>query len=108
RFGTEVTTAEYDEATGTWALEIDAEDGSKEHLTTNVVVAATGLFNLPKMPDIPGIDEYEGELVHTTRWGAEHTAAGKRTAVIGNGSTGVQLLSKIASEASHVDVFVRT
>jgi len=108
RFGVEVKRAVWNEEAKSWHLELESKDGSREELDANVVVAASGLFNLPKIPDIPGIHDFEGELVHTTQWGPEHTVKGKRAAVIGNGSTGVQLLSRIAEDADHVDVYVRT
>jgi len=57
----------------------------------NFVVSAAGLFATPKTLDIAGADDFHGELLRSTEWGEQHTARGKRVAVIGNGSTGVQL-----------------
>lgn len=108
RFSTEVRTAEFDERTSTWQLRIRNTNGQEETHTAAVVVSASGLFSVPKMPDIPGIDDYDGTLVHTTRWTGSERIKDARVAVIGNGSTGVQILSRLATEARQVSVFQRT
>ena len=61
------------------------------------------------MPDYPGIDDFAGECYHTGRWPHEKVFfAGKRVAVIGTGSSGIQSIPEIAKEADHVTVFQRT
>lgn len=107
RFDVEVTKAHFDEAESRWRLEL-VRDGAVEQLTADVVVSAAGLFSTPKFPDIPGVDEYEGQLFHTTAWGIDYDATGRRIAVIGNGSTGVQLVPKLAQTADQLYAFQRT
>jgi 4-hydroxyacetophenone monooxygenase len=107
-FDHDVKTAVFDEKSSTWSLAIAGEGGELKTVESNFVVAASGLFGVPKNIEFEGAHEFEGEIVHTTNWTPETTVEGKRVAVIGNGSTGVQLLSRVASEASHVDVYQRT
>lgn len=79
--------------------------------TSHFFVEAAGRLNVPKFPNIPGIDtEYKGTLVHTSQWTDEFTrkVAGKRIAVIGNGASGQQFLANIVDQPAHVDHYVRS
>jgi cation diffusion facilitator CzcD-associated flavoprotein CzcO len=62
----------------------------------------------PHVPNIPGLDSFGGDVLHSARWDDSVTTAGKRVAVIGSGSTGVQLVSSLQPEAAHIAHFVRT
>jgi len=72
------------------------------------VLAATGVLHHPSMPDIAGIDSFEGAIFHSARW--DHTAPldGKRVAVVGSGSTGVQIVSGLAERAGRLQHFQRS
>ncbi|MFJ3212588.1 flavin-containing monooxygenase [Streptomyces flaveolus] len=107
-FDSEVSSARFDEDTDRWEAVVTDGSGRTTTVRSNLYVAASGLFGVPKEIPFDGAEEFEGEVVHTTRWNPEVTCAGRRVAVIGNGSTGVQLLSKVAAEAAHVDVYQRT
>jgi cation diffusion facilitator CzcD-associated flavoprotein CzcO len=61
----------------------------------------------PFIPEIPGLDSFTGPVVHTARWSGIETA-GKRLAVIGTGSTGVQVFSALQPDVAHITHFVRT
>jgi 4-hydroxyacetophenone monooxygenase len=107
RFRTEVTAGTFDATTGSWSLQIDSETGSYvDHRT--VVISASGLFATPKLPNIPGVDHFGGTVFHTTAWPGFEPVDGKRIAIVGNGSTGVQLMPALAGRAAHVSVFQRT
>ncbi|MEM7413094.1 MAG: NAD(P)/FAD-dependent oxidoreductase [Myxococcota bacterium] len=108
RLGHDLEDARFDEATSSWQLVFRGNDGERVERRANVVVSAAGLFSKPKRLDIEGIDAYEGGLVHPTRWTNDIDVRGKRVAVIGNGSSGVQLLARVANEAAQVHVFQRT
>jgi len=108
QFGVEVTKASFDEADSAWRLELSRAGDPAEQLTADVVVSAAGLFSTPKFPDIPGIEDFEGQLFHTTAWDIDYDASERRIAVIGNGSTGVQLVPKLAKTAAQVFAFQRT
>lgn len=59
------------------------------------------------MPDIPGVETFKGELVHSMRWKKEYDTKGKRVALIGGGSTGIQILPKIQPTAARVDHYMK-
>ena len=100
--------ARFDDDSSSWHLEFKRSDGERVERDVNVIVSAAGVFSKRKLPEIAGIDEFEGTTLHPTQWTSEHDVRGKRVAVIGNGSTGVQLLAPVAEQAEHVSVFQRT
>ncbi|MEM9175507.1 MAG: NAD(P)/FAD-dependent oxidoreductase [Myxococcota bacterium] len=100
--------ARFDESSSRWSLGFSRSDGTQVTHEANVVVSAAGLFSTPTTPDLPGKESFEGEILHPTQWTSAHSASGKRVAVVGNGSTGVQLLSPIAEAADQTIVFQRT
>lgn len=108
RFEHDLEKATFDAQRSIWKLTLRRADGTREEREVQVVVTASGLFSTPKLPDIPGIDEFGGTILHPTQWTREHDVRGKRVAVVGNGSTGVQLLAPVAEQARHVSVFQRT
>ncbi len=105
RFGARVTSADYDEGSGSW--HVVTADGPA--VTARFVVAATGVLSVPYLPDIPGRDEFAGEMYHTGRW-PEHPVdlVGKRVAVVGTSSSGVQVVAAIAGEVASLTVYQRT
>jgi 4-hydroxyacetophenone monooxygenase len=107
RFGSEVKKATFDEARDKWVVEYDTADG-RETIEANYVINGVGTFTNPKFPNFEGLESFEGEVLHPARWPEGVDFTGKRVAVIGNGSTGVQLLAPVAAQADHVDVFQRT
>ncbi|MGV9743981.1 flavin-containing monooxygenase [Rhodococcus zopfii] len=107
RFGSDVTQARFDEPTQCWTLTVKGEESVTE-AEANVVVAASGVFATPRELSVEGVSDFTGQIVHTARWNEDVEYAGKKIAVIGNGSTGVQLLSKIAEKAESVTVYQRT
>lgn len=108
RLGHDLEHARFDEARSVWRLRFRRPDGGRVEREANAIISAAGLFSKPKLPDIPGVDVFEGRIVHPTQWTQDLDVRGKRVAVIGNGSSGVQLLAPVAAEADHVAVFQRT
>jgi cation diffusion facilitator CzcD-associated flavoprotein CzcO len=104
RTGVEVTGAAYDEETGTWRVETD----TGETLTADFLVAAVGQLSRPSIPDLPGIDTFEGPAFHSARWDHDVDLAGKRVAVIGTGASAIQFVPGIQPVAGHVTVFQRS
>ena len=101
---TEVRAAHFDEAKRLWSIETD----KGEKVTTRYFVMAGGCISTAQVPKIDGLDSYEGESYHTGRWPHEKVSfQGKRIAVIGTGSTGIQAIPVIAKEAKHLTVFQR-
>ena len=107
KFDHDLQKATFDEARDVWVLEFATADGTATY-DANYVVNGVGTFANPKFPSFDGLDSFSGQVVHPARWPADFDATGKRVAVIGNGSTGVQLLEQVANQAAHVSVFQRT
>ena len=104
-FNTRVRAARFDEAGGRWELHTD--DGALA--TSQFCVMATGALSIPRLPDLPGIESFTGEIYHTGAW--PHTDVsftGKRVGVIGTGSSGIQAIPAIARQAEKLVVFQRT
>ena len=91
-FNRSLKKATFDEDRNIWVLEVDFPDGV-ETIECNYLVNAVGTFTNPNYPNFEGQESFEGQILHPSRWPADFDASGKRIAVIGNGSTGVQLLS---------------
>ena len=108
RFRTSVEQAVYDETAGLWRVRLRASDGSEETLEANVVITAVGQLNRPKLPDIPGLDSFEGISFHSAEWEHEHDFAGKRVAVIGTGASAFQFVPEIADQPTELLVFQRS
>ncbi len=108
RLGHDLVEARFDDDTALWRVTFRLADGTTVSHDVNVIVSAAGLFANPKLPDFPGIEAFGGQVIHPTRWPDGLDLSDKRVAVIGNGSTGVQLLGRVAEMSQHVDVFQRT
>ena len=104
-FDTRVTSAVLDEETLHWTVTTDSDERVRAHF----VVMATGPLSAALTPDFPGLDSFRGEVYHTAHWPHESVDfTGKRVAVIGTGSSGVQSIPIIAEQAEHLYVFQRT
>lgn len=101
RFNTEVTGAAYED--GGWRLTTSDDD----LIEVDFVVMATGVLHHPNIPEIPGLGDFGGRVLHSAQWDDSVSAEQKRVAVIGTGSTGVQLVSAFQREAAHVTLFAR-
>ena len=108
RFGTEVTGAEWDDDAGRWCVAIRSADGEVDALDARFVISAVGSLNIPKMPDIEGMDTFAGPSFHSTRWPEGFDHRGTRFALVGAGASGFQIAPTIAEDVEHLDVFQRT
>jgi cation diffusion facilitator CzcD-associated flavoprotein CzcO len=104
RFNTTVEGARWDEDAQVWRLAL----AGGETLSTQYLIVATGFLCQPKMPDIPGIETFGGRIVHTAVWDDDFSPTGRRAAVIGTGSTGVQVVPELAKEVAELTVYQRT
>ena len=103
RFSTAVETAVWDQDRA--AYRVRTRDG-EEHLFS-AVVSCVGFLNRPRYPDWPGLGTFAGPKFHTARWEPEHDLAGRTVALVGTGSTAIQITAKLAEVAKHVDVYQR-
>ena len=105
RVGAKVTSAVYDEPSGTWT--VTTGDGAR--FRSRFLVAATGVLSVPYFPQVDGRHDFRGESYHTGLWPLEPVEfAGKSVAVIGTGSSGVQLVPAIADQVASLTVYQRT
>ncbi len=105
QFDTRVTAATFDEQRRTWRVTTD----TGAHLSSRYVVMATGCLSMATAPRLAGEETFKGATYHTGRW--PHAGVdfrGKRVAVVGTGSSGIQAIPRIAAEADHLTVFQRT
>jgi cation diffusion facilitator CzcD-associated flavoprotein CzcO len=110
RFGSKVTSAMYDEPSGTWAVTTaDSTTGDGTTIHARFLVAATGVLSVPYIPDIPGREQFRGVQHHTGRWPAEPVdVVGKRVAVVGTSSSGVQVVAAIVDEVASLNIYQRS
>ena len=104
RFNTTVEGARWDDDAQVWRVAL----AGGETLDAQFLVAATGFLSQPRLPDIPGIDTFAGRIIHTADWDDSYSVQGRRAAVIGTGSTGVQVIPELAKKASELTVYQRT
>lgn len=105
QFETKVVSATFDEASGRWTVTTDRGDV----ISAQYCIMATGLISAPVDPVFEGLDSFAGEQYMTSRWPQkEPTFSGKRVAVIGTGSSGIQVISEVAKEAGQLYVLQRT
>ena len=102
---TTVTKAHFNEATNRWDVETDKGD----RITAKFLVTGLGILSAPNKPPFPGEERFKGRILQTANWPREPIDfRGKRVGVIGNGSTGVQVIADLASQVEHLTLFQRT
>ena len=104
RFSTRVENAVWNEKSTKWRI-----GTSSGPIECRFLIMASGCLSVPKTPDVPGADNFDGEVYFTSRWPHDGVDFhGKRVAVIGTGSSGLQSIPIIAAQASQLTVFQRT
>ena len=104
RFGSELVDAAYDEPTATWRVHTAGGDT----LASRVLICAMGPLHRPNIPDLPGIDRFQGPVFHTAQWDAAADLRDKRVAVIGTGASAIQIVPEIAPLVRELTLFQRT
>jgi cyclohexanone monooxygenase len=105
QLNTRVTGASWDADSASWT--VATSDGAR--VTARYFVSAAGCLSEFQVPDLPGLDSFEGPWYHTARWPREGVDfTGQRVGLIGTGSTGIQVAPEIAAVAEHLYVFQRT
>ncbi|KAL2813639.1 hypothetical protein BDW59DRAFT_154698 [Aspergillus cavernicola] len=102
QFNTELLSAKRNPEDYTWGVET-----SQGPFQCHYLITALGLLSEPNWPNIPGRELFRGDLYHTSRWPDKYDFTGKRVAVIGNGATGIQLITRIAPEVGSLLCFQR-
>lgn len=104
RLNTPVVTAQWDDSTRTWSL----RTGAGEKLDFDVVVSAVGMLNVPKLPEIPGREDFGGDAFHSARWSTDFDPAGRDIAIVGSGASAVQIVPKLAPQVRRLYLFQRS
>lgn len=93
----------WDERAQRWHLQTSQGD-----FTARAVIAGTGPLSQPSVPDLPGLDRFQGVWFHSARWRHDHPLAGRHVAVVGTGASAVQVIPEIAATVASLRVFQRT
>ncbi|GAA5171153.1 NAD(P)/FAD-dependent oxidoreductase [Pseudonocardia eucalypti] len=104
RFGADVTGLAFDEDTARWTAHTSAGD---TYTARHAVLAAGALANA-SLPDIRGMADYTGKIMHSARWDHDYDFTGKTVAVVGTGASAVQIIPELVKTAGKVKVFQRT
>jgi len=111
-FGISAEGARWDEDAQHWVVTTTPVGGpgkgQQTVRTAKHLMTATGFLSQPKLPDIEGVGDFAGTVIHTAKWDDTVDLAGKRVAVIGTGATAVQLIPQIAKKAAALTVYQRT
>ncbi|GGK47227.1 flavin-containing monooxygenase [Nocardia camponoti] len=102
-FDSAMTGARWNTETSRW--DVDTANGN---FSAQFLISGAGVLAEPSLPDIKGISTFEGKIFHSSRWDHSAELAGKRVAVIGTGSSSVQIVPSIAPEVERLDVYQRT
>jgi cation diffusion facilitator CzcD-associated flavoprotein CzcO len=101
--GTTVTGAAWDEQARRWTVDTD-----RGALHARILISAAGALSDPKLPDIDGIDRFQGHMFHSAQWDHSYDVAGRRVAAIGTGASAIQFVPAIAPEVEQLYVYQRT
>lgn len=108
QFNTNVPAVRFREESQDWELTLEQEGKPDQSYTADVLVSAVGAFAATKLPDIPGIESFQGTVVHSGDYPLGLDLVGKRVAVVGNGASAMQLVPAIADEVSEMVILQRT
>ncbi|KAK3068050.1 hypothetical protein LTR53_014669 [Teratosphaeriaceae sp. CCFEE 6253] len=104
----QVSASTWDDSDSRWHVTVkDLQTGQDVHDSCDILINASGILNNWRWPAIPGLHDFQGPLLHTANWDANVQLAGKHVGLIGNGSSGIQVLPTIQPKVHHVTTFVR-
>jgi len=106
-FETQVTDMKFDYSAQTWEV-ASIRNGKNNLETINIVISCVGQLNQPKIPDIEGIDKFEGNLFHSSQWPEADVITGKKVAVVGTGASAFQIVPSIAKSCKELTIFQRS
>lgn len=106
KFNTELVSAIWDEQRDVWRVEAKTPH-ERQSFSVRYLVTAMGLLTSQKYPNIPGFGDFKGLKVHTGAWRDDIDLRDKRVGIIGNGSSGVQVITEIAGRVKNLTCFRR-
>ncbi|KAK9898968.1 FAD/NAD-P-binding domain-containing protein [Cystobasidium minutum MCA 4210] len=104
----EVIKAEWQDDRSKWVVTVRGPDGREFTDEGDIFINASGILNSYKWPKIPTLKKFKGALVHTARWPQDLEWKGKKIAVLGSGSSGIQILASMQPEADHIFHWIRS
>ena len=105
QFNTTIKSADWDNEAERWSLVTE----DNQQINCQFVVSCAGMLSAPLAEPFPGINEFKGEVFHTSRWPkSKLDFSGKRVGVVGNGATGIQVIQTIAPDCGELKVFIRS
>jgi cation diffusion facilitator CzcD-associated flavoprotein CzcO len=109
RLGAELAEARWDADLARWRLRISGS-GPAAHadLTADVLISAAGPLSEPRLPDVPGLADFPGEVFHSARWSHRARLGGRRVAVVGTGASAIQIVPEIQPTVARLVLFQRT
>ncbi|MGC0367543.1 4-hydroxyacetophenone monooxygenase [Rhodococcus sp. 27YEA15] len=108
RFGTDVVSITFDEESAGWYAVLRDSGGVEDRQWFNAVVSAVGILNRPKMPTLPGIEDFQGLAFHSSAWPEDLDIRGRRVAIIGSGASAMQIVPAIVGDVGELTLFQRT
>ncbi|KAJ5898761.1 hypothetical protein N7495_003505 [Penicillium taxi] len=109
RLQTEWKGAKWMECSNTWHIYLsDLKTGNDFIHEAKVLISAVGGYTNPKYPVLPGIENFEGPVVHTAKWDKDYDLRGRKVAVIGNGCSGSQVVPAIIEDVGSLTQFIRS
>ncbi|KAJ6005147.1 hypothetical protein N7451_003091 [Penicillium sp. IBT 35674x] len=121
-FQVKAETMSWDEQYSEWVVNLQTVNKNRPEnlvIRSQAIISSTGILNAPKMPDLPGINDFGGQSFHTSRWAYQYTGGSptcpdltqlqdKRVGIIGTGATAIQCIPELAKWAKQLVVFQRT
>jgi cation diffusion facilitator CzcD-associated flavoprotein CzcO len=104
RFGQRVERAHWDDNEYRWHVFTD----TGQEYVTQFLISGAGALHIPSLPDIPGLETFDGPVFHTAQWDHSVDLRGKRVAVIGTGASAIQVVPELGKIAGEVQLYQRT
>jgi cation diffusion facilitator CzcD-associated flavoprotein CzcO len=109
KFDHKIEAVQWSKDENQWVIHIKKPDAHSNLVEKfDIVVTAIGRFNAWKLPEYPGINEYQGHLRHSSNWDPRFDPKGKTVAVIGNGASGIQITPQLQKVVKHLDHYARS
>ncbi|KAJ4338243.1 hypothetical protein N0V95_008101 [Ascochyta clinopodiicola] len=114
RFNTSVEAATWDDSTSRWKVDVkvtggkDAEFSPSYSIESDFLISAVGQLNQPRYPDIEGLADFKGKIMHSARWDWSYDMQGKKIGVVGNGATAAQIIPEILPVSQNLTIYQRS
>ncbi|KAF2112578.1 flavin-binding monooxygenase-like protein [Lophiotrema nucula] len=114
RFNTSVEAATWNDATSRWEVDVkvtggkDAEFNPSYTIETDFLISAVGQLNQPRYPEIEGLEDFKGKIMHSARWDWSYGLEGKNIGIVGNGATAAQIIPEILPSSKDLTVYQRS